>query len=90
MTKWMLERHNIQGIEMPEPPRENEYPLFFEVGKPIPHDGPIVERITLRIENRGDHGIGWYDLWGRNELLQSINERSVARVLYAPKPKEKS
>jgi hypothetical protein len=73
---------------------------------PIPANGPgtyaiasgpmetvEVTKIEHRVENRGDHGIGWYDVWAGAVLVASLNERHVAEVCYdlptqVPKPGE--
>ena len=45
--------------------------------------GGTVTAITFNVENRGDHGIGWFDVWkDENTKFATINERAVAEVIY--------
>ena len=41
-----------------------------------------ITRIEHRIENRGDHGIGWYDVYCGAAIVASVNEREVGYVIY--------
>lgn len=42
----------------------------------------VVTRIEYRDENRGDHGIGWFDVWAGDVCIASLNERHVHEVYY--------
>ena len=55
----------ILFIEGAGPMREGHYPKFFKVGeKNFEQTGdPEICAITTRYVHRGDHGIGWYDVW---------------------------
>lgn len=79
-------RQAILFIEGHEPLREGEYPAFFKVGEEHGQLEQEVAEITHRYEHRGDHGIGWYDVWtekdGKRQLRASMNERAVATVGY--------
>ncbi len=62
-----------------EPMREGEYPTMFEVGK----NG--VTKIEYRVTNLGDHGIGWFDVYYGDHVLQCLSERACAEVRFFPK-----
>lgn len=56
-------------------------------GPKYPNGTPVMEsvdvtRIEHRVENRGDHAIGWFDVWAGEVLVASLNERHVAEVCY--------
>lgn len=78
----------IRAIDFPEPLREGEYPFCVIVG----HDlfGSTVTRIEHRIDNRGDHGVGWFDCYSGETLLSSYNERHTAGVRYVEVPDDRS
>lgn len=78
----------IQALGGPEPMREGECPWFIEVGKPF--NGEVVTRIEHREDNRGDHGIGWFDACSDTRRIASFNERHVAEVIYAEPPAKKN
>ena len=70
----------IRALGGPEPARDGEYPWAVDVGKPF--NGEVVARIEHRIDDRGDCGVGWFDVFSDTHLLASFNERYVAEVLY--------
>lgn len=75
----------IETIVGAEPNRQDEYPMAFTVGTKF-KEKEVIE-ITHRVENRGDHGVGWYDIWvrvgeDRKQPIYSMNERHVAEVYY--------
>jgi hypothetical protein len=41
-----------------------------------------VTKIVHRVENRGDHGIGWFDVFAGDVVVASLNERHVSEVCY--------
>lgn len=45
-----------------------------------PMESIKITRIAFREENRGTHGIGWYDVWAGDVLITSLNERYVVEV----------
>ena len=72
----------IKSLTGPEPLREGEYPLHVTPGWKLPGTEYVVSRIELRIEHRGDHGIGWFDVYSGERVVASFNERFVAEVGY--------
>lgn len=81
--------NTIKGIWGHEPMREREYPLRYVVGESADdaavsnNSGGIVLSITYREDNYGDHGIGWFDVWGpENTLIAAVAARAVAEVQY--------
>lgn len=69
--------HAVRWLCGMEPHREGEYPTFFEVGK----DG--VSKIEYRVDNLGDHGIAWFDIWFGDRVKHSMQARAVAEIRYA-------
>ena len=63
-----------------EPHRENEYPLTFTVGDTF-RDFEVTH-IEHREDNRGDHGVGWFDIYSGKKRLASLNERFTSYVEY--------
>lgn len=63
-----------------EPMREGEYPTMFEVGK----NG--VTKIECMTEDYGDHGVGWFDVYFGERVMQRMQVRAVAEVRYADQP----
>jgi hypothetical protein len=68
-----------------EPMRENEFPSAFIVGTPIRGTEPV-SKIEPRQDYRGDHAIGWFDVYVGDQLVASMNERAVAEVHYEVQP----
>lgn len=74
----------IAAIYGPEPMRADEYPSAYLIGHRWENPGtPDVERIVYRLENYGDHGIGWFDIYAGGKRVASMAERHVAEVRYA-------
>ncbi len=69
--------HAVRWLCGLEPNREGESPTFFEVGK----DG--VSKIEYRVDNLGDHGIAWFDIWFGDRVKHSMQARAVAEIRYA-------
>lgn len=77
----------IKRIFGEEPRREGEYPQAYIVGQTLSRASDhVVKRITYRMENYGDHGLGWFDVVvqidGEDAVLASMSARSVAEVHY--------
>ncbi len=82
---------NIKAIAGQEPQRENEYPLYYQVGQQSYFAGkPLyVLAITHRNENYGTYGLGWYDIITEEGLSASLNAMFIALVIYgAPESSE--
>lgn len=91
------EGKTIRAVIGEEPIREGEYPNQYMIGTKVnfwrdsnrvdgitsgPMESVLVTRIEHRVENRGDHGIGWFDVFASDVLVASMNERHVAEVTY--------
>lgn len=79
----------IKAIYGAEPNREGEYPSTFAIGQHcgLLYPGSVTE-IRYREQNFGDHGIGWFDVYGGDVRIASLNTRFVAEIHYeaAPQP----
>ncbi|QZP06831.1 hypothetical protein [Caenibius sp. WL] len=70
----------IQSITAPEPMREGEYPIMHIVG--MKSGGHVVTNIEYRVENYGDHGLAWYDVFAGDILIESMAARDVGSISY--------
>lgn len=52
------------------------------LGKKFIYKEHVVTAIDHRLENRGDHGVGWYDVKAGDVIIASFNERHVHEVYY--------
>lgn len=59
-----------------------EHPLGAGRSGRIVYRKHVVTAIELRVENRGDHGVGWYDVRAGEVLIASLNERNVHELYY--------
>ena len=80
--------NDIHWIIGHDPLRKEEYPFTARVGSYIAEKHAVV-KIVARTDNRGDHGIGWFDVFtssledgAETKLYCSVNERHVAEVYY--------
>lgn len=77
----------IESITGHEPPRADEYPLYYKVGDPVSQTYPkTVTAIRRTVENRGDHGIGWFNIYTEDGIRAIVNERAVAHVVFGDDP----
>lgn len=74
----------IQMIVGAEPLRAGENPRFYCVGQASGFNTGNwpVKSITYRVDDYGDHGLGWYDVWSHDSLIASVAARAVAEVIY--------
>ena len=60
------------------PKEDGALPTFFQVGA----NG--VSKIEAETEDYGDHGLGWFNVYFGDELLQRMAARAVAEIRYFP------
>ena len=72
----MSEKPRIKALYGPEPMREGEYPFSATVG----FDG--VTRIEEYMQNLGDHGVLWFDVYHGDTLVKRFGARHVAEIHY--------
>lgn len=84
----------IIAVRGEEPTGDGEASTYI-VGQSAGEGYDTVTRIEHRVENRGDHGIGWFDVYTKDfrmraaeeRLAIAINERHTAEVSYiTPEP----
>lgn len=68
----------IKLISGAEPRRDGEYPEVYLVGS------ALVTRIEVREQNMGTYGIMWFDVYGGETLIASMNAAHVVSVTYFP------
>ncbi|MBV8473955.1 MAG: hypothetical protein JO107_02845 [Hyphomicrobiales bacterium] len=61
---------------------ETAEPKAFKVGVAAARGQQPVTAIHHRLDNRGDHDIGWFDVFAGETLIASLNEQYVVHVYY--------
>jgi hypothetical protein len=70
----------IKAICGDEPRREGEYPVAHVVNHTS--FGFTVTAIVENVENLGDYGIRWYEVYAGSVLLTKMNAKYVASIEY--------
>lgn len=65
----------IYGFE-----NENGAQLQFSLGERC--GGNEITRISYSVEDFGDHGIGWYAVHSEDVLLEKVQAKAIAEVMY--------
>ena len=73
----------IKGVYGVEPQREGEWPTGYTVLQPDVMTNRVVTHIEHEVENRGDHGVGWFNVFAGGDMIARMNERAVAEIHYA-------
>lgn len=72
----------IRAIFGPEPRQEGVQPLTYIVGsKACSVAGPVTS-IVERVQDLGDRGIAWYDVWCGDVRIASVNATTISEVQY--------
>jgi len=66
-----------------EPRREGEFPLSYQVGAECFSKAGKVTSIEERLQDLGDRGIQWFDVWCGERRVASLNATCVAEIHYA-------
>jgi len=79
----VADERTIVYISGMEPMREGEYPTSYQVGTLGPHQQRIT-RIDYKMEDFGDHEMGWFFIYGESGVIAKMQARAVAEVVYSP------